>query len=240
MKVNEEQVEQLYAFTRKHYVVHYDLQTELVDHLAMGIEEQWRARPDLSFEDALQVEFKKFGIFGFMEVVEKRQQALSKKYRKLMWRHIKSFFGVPKIVFVILATSFLFLGLRLTNFTSDYTLYTLCLMFFAYFIIVCFNDIKKYRKRKGKTKRTWMFEEMILHHGRGFGAGFLPLYVFQVFATSENGVYFKEMNIYVLLALSFLFVMLCISIYIMTVEIPKRAKEYLSETYPEYELVEGV
>ncbi len=82
MKLSTEQVERLYAFTRQHYVEYYDLQTELVDHLANAIEEQWLENPKLSFDAALQIEFKKFGVFGFMEVVEKRKVALNKKYNK--------------------------------------------------------------------------------------------------------------------------------------------------------------
>ena len=34
MKLTEAHIEELYAFTRKKYVEHYDVQTELVDHLA--------------------------------------------------------------------------------------------------------------------------------------------------------------------------------------------------------------
>jgi len=39
MKLTESQIEQLFTFTQKHYVDWYDVQTELVDHLANGIEE---------------------------------------------------------------------------------------------------------------------------------------------------------------------------------------------------------
>ena len=80
MKISSEQIQNLYKFTQKHYVEYFDLQTELVDHLANGIETQWQQNPHISFEDALEKEFKKFGVFGFMEVVEERQKALGKKY----------------------------------------------------------------------------------------------------------------------------------------------------------------
>jgi hypothetical protein len=49
-----------------------------VDHLANAIETQWQENPKLSFNEALNKEFKKFGVFGFMDVVEKRQTVLSK------------------------------------------------------------------------------------------------------------------------------------------------------------------
>ena len=83
MKLTPEQIDSLYQFTRQHYVEWHDLQTELVDHLANAIEQQWQENPKISFEDALQIEFKKFGIFGFMDVVEKRQAALNKRYNKI-------------------------------------------------------------------------------------------------------------------------------------------------------------
>lgn len=53
MKIKSIQIERLYQFTRQHYVEWYDLQTELVDHLANAIEQQWQENPNISFEDAL-------------------------------------------------------------------------------------------------------------------------------------------------------------------------------------------
>ena len=41
-KVNSNQIDRLYRFTREHFVEYYDVQTELVDHLASAIEKQWR------------------------------------------------------------------------------------------------------------------------------------------------------------------------------------------------------
>ena len=38
MQLNESHIESLYQFTRDHFVEYYDLQTELVDHLANSIE----------------------------------------------------------------------------------------------------------------------------------------------------------------------------------------------------------
>ncbi len=78
MKLKENQIQDLYAFTRKHFVEHYDLQTELVDHLANDIETIWKEHPCLSFREARGKSFKKFGIFGFMDVVEARGKCLKK------------------------------------------------------------------------------------------------------------------------------------------------------------------
>jgi hypothetical protein len=49
MKLTETHIQELYKFTRKHYVYFYDVQSELVDHLANDIEDIWKAQPNLSF-----------------------------------------------------------------------------------------------------------------------------------------------------------------------------------------------
>ena len=60
-KLTQEQIEQLFVFTKKHLVEHYDVQVELVDHLANAIEAEWEINPNISFTEALQKEYKNFG-----------------------------------------------------------------------------------------------------------------------------------------------------------------------------------
>ena len=52
MKLTASQIDNLFKFTCKHYVYHYDVQSELVDHLANDIESIWQETPNLSFEQA--------------------------------------------------------------------------------------------------------------------------------------------------------------------------------------------
>lgn len=99
MKLSAEQINQLFDFTKKHYVEHYDVQVELVDHLANAIEDQWKENPNILFEDALQTEFKKFGIFGFTGLVEQKQAALQNHYWRLIKKELIDFFSIPKIIF---------------------------------------------------------------------------------------------------------------------------------------------
>lgn len=99
MKLTNQQIDQLFDFTKKHLVEHYDVQVELVDHLANAIEDQWKENPNISFEDALKAEFKKFGVFGFSGLVEQKQVALKNHYWKIIKKEIVSFFTIPKILF---------------------------------------------------------------------------------------------------------------------------------------------
>ena len=101
MELTKNQIDELYKFTRKHYVYHYDVQSELVDHLANDIENIWQETPNLSFEQARDKSFKKFGIFGFMDVVEKKQSQMTKKYYKIIFKFAKEWFRLPKIVLTL-------------------------------------------------------------------------------------------------------------------------------------------
>ena len=133
MKLTTEQINQLYTFTRQHYVEWYDLQTELVDHLANAIEEQWQENPKLSFNEALQNEFKKFGVFGFMDVVEGKQRFLQKKYNQIVWTIVKTFFTLPKIMGTIGATGLLFLLLKSSQYNGDWVL-----LFYGLLVVFAF------------------------------------------------------------------------------------------------------
>ncbi|WP_296638647.1 hypothetical protein [Polaribacter sp.] len=51
MELTESQIENLYNFTRQHYVEYYDVQTDLVDHLGNDIEQICVENPNLTFEE---------------------------------------------------------------------------------------------------------------------------------------------------------------------------------------------
>ena len=227
MKLNPSQIDRLYTFTRQHYVEYYDLQTELVDHLANAIETEWRENPKIVFEDALQIEFKKFGVFGFMDVVEKRQAALNKKYNGIIWKHFKAFFTIPKIVFTITLVGLIYMLLKALTYKTDIALvaFGIIILSFYSFIIYFAN---KNKKSNSATHKKWLLKEIILGRSSICGMIYLPL---QIIFRSDK---LMEHSIGVF-GVSFLLVSLVLIEYIMVIEIPKKAEEYLKQTYPEYE-----
>lgn len=232
MKPTSEQIDRLYQFTRQHYVEYYDLQTELVDHLANGIETQWQENPKLSFEEALQIEFKKFGIFGFMNVVEQRQAALTKKYNGLVWHHFKSFFAVPQILGTFAAIALLFFSL---NHLEDVN--TVVMVLFATIMIFFFAGLIVMRIRNNhlnkQSGKKWLFREIIFSYGQFAGFSYLPM---QLFAHLEG---ISKTN-YGIIFFSVVLVMMVLLDYILLVRIPKKSEEYLTTTYPEYKFMEQV
>jgi len=228
MKLTTDHIQNLYKFTRQHYVEYYDLQTELVDHLANAIEEQWQENPKLSFEEALQHEFKKFGVFGFMDVVEKRQAALSKKYNKLVLKNLKTFFTIPKIISTIFSIATVYVALKFWQ--KDYPIFQTTFVLLA--IVFFFGIIYNFQKSKKQTRlsgKKWMFEELIF---RFYGMSvFINLPI-------QLAIHLKGDNYanWLLVLISFFIVLLVLVAYIVLILIPSNAEEYLKETYPEYKL----
>lgn len=99
MKLSAEQIDQLFAFTKKKHVHHYDVQVEIVDHLASSIEEEMESDSKLTFDAALQLVYKRFGLFGFTHVVQEKQKAVERVNRNIWRSELKSFFTIPKFFF---------------------------------------------------------------------------------------------------------------------------------------------
>ncbi|NVK52045.1 MAG: hypothetical protein HWD85_03850 [Flavobacteriaceae bacterium] len=232
MKITESHIQDLYKFTRKHFVEHYDVQTELVDHLANDIEQIWETKPQLTFQEARAISFKKFGVFGFSTIVDKRSKALGKKYNKILWRFFKEWFQLPKIIL----TSLIFLLFyTVLSYEEGKTILYIFLLVFALYEIYRGVKLRKEQKRRFKTTgKKWMLEEMIFTTAGSIGI-LAPVNTYNLFSISDIEVFFTS-NIYALLLASILLTIMTISVHIIMNVIPLKAEELLAETYPEYKI----
>ena len=231
MKLTTQQIDQLYLFTRQHFVEWYDLQSELVDHLANAIETQWQENPNLTFDQALNIEFKKFGVFGFMDVIEKRQAVLSKKYNHLVFNHFKEFFRLPKIILTLAITFLLFKILKF-NIFNEFIFGGIFIFYLGFLMIEFFKSTKITKAKQKANQKKWLFEEIINQYGSFSGALSFPFYILIQFSTHAERYMVSD---YWYFMVSFMIVIVAIINYILFRIIPRKAKAYLLETYPEYE-----
>lgn len=110
MKLTDEQTRELYEFTLRKRVRYYDVQIEIVDHLACAIEDRLDREPTLPFHEALRLEYKKYGILGFSKIVTEKMKAQEKRNRLLIFSEIKSLFhGIGLLIVLSIMTLFYFL-----------------------------------------------------------------------------------------------------------------------------------
>ncbi|PZD79090.1 hypothetical protein [Mesonia sp. K7] len=230
-KVTPLQVERLYQFTAQHYVEYYDVQTELVDHLANAIEEQWQENPDKDFEKALYEEFKKFGIFGFMNVVEAREKAMTKKYLKLIFKELLSFLFLPKMIM-----TFLLITVVCTVFMQvPYGGYVVT---GAVFLILVWQAYLAFKNRKARKqairanqRKPYLLEHLLETCGASLG---LLHFLFQIIIHLPGD--FQNFTFWSVVGFSVFMSFVIIIGYVMLFEIPRKQNEILQQVYPDYHL----
>jgi Na+-translocating ferredoxin:NAD+ oxidoreductase RnfE subunit len=231
MKLTEPQIENLYNFTRQHYVEYYDVQTELVDHLANDIEQICVENPNLTFEEARDKSFKKFGIFGFMNVVESKELQMTKKYFKLVLKFAKEWLSLPKIVLTILLLVgfyqlqqyafgyYIYLGIFITSTITQF--------------IMLINNARKLKRKQKQTQKKWLFEHVLNLQGLG-NTSLIFIYFFDFPVSSAKE--FLAMGDFKRAFSAILITAFLIITYITLVVIPNKTVELLVQTYPEYKM----
>ncbi|WP_298485311.1 hypothetical protein [uncultured Maribacter sp.] len=233
MQLNQAQIQQLYAFTSKHFVEHYDLQTELVDHIANGIEQQLSENSDITFKQALNNEFRKFGVHGFEDVIVKRKRAMSLKYWKIIFGFFKDYFSFPKIIATL--SAILFLGLVFWNIPLEIKenffsgIGALIIVLWLFFMI-------RNKKQKKETKKRWMLKDQIDNIGNSFNL--IHLIFFPIINSNLLGSVLRWQVFYIDVLLAFIIVTVVLISFIILKTIPQKAEELLTKTYPEYKLLQ--
>src|SRR5690606_33822699 len=211
-KITEQEINQIFYFTKKHYVEFYDVQVELVDHLANAIEDQWKENSNISFEDALQIEFKKFGIFGFTGLIEQKQAQLHKHYNKMLLREVLKFISLPKVI--ITAALYLVIYFFIENTGSLGEVITLGFLVISvlFFMVDGFRFIFKIKKEQKKQGRSWLIQSVAFSVFSlptvGLSGGYFSI-VNQLFAQnfniSNSGIYFLTTFVVLQIILMFVF-----------------------------------
>lgn len=227
--LDKEQIENLFQFTKDHYVEYYDLQTELVDHLANDIEAILKENPNLNFEDARTKAFKKFGVFGFGDVVSQRERAMSKRYYKYFLEELKQWFTLPKLIIT--------LALFAVFYMMFYLAHSFYITYLFYAVLVVWSFYKMFHLNRNVKKRTkisdkkWLLEDIIFKQAGGVGIVIISQSA-SLFNHSEN---ISETK-YLIAIMAVLFTFLFLLNYISLELLPNKAEAMLKEIYPEYGL----
>ncbi len=156
--LSKAQIQQIFDFTAQKYIKYYDVQLELVDHIANRIEEMQAVDHKLSFESALQRVYKSFGIYGFTKVQEQKVTQMERYWMKRFGSYYLSYFRLPKVL-LLLALSILFyfyldlLGLFVANGLGWYI--TLLAI-----LIICTINNHQIRKKNAKQIKS---QYLIIH-----------------------------------------------------------------------------
>jgi len=230
LKLKTEQIQELYAFTASHFVEWYDVQTELVDHLANGIELQWQENPHISFKEALGREFKKFGVMWFSAIVEEKTKALNKAYWRQIWQLFKSYLRFSKLMVALLAVVLYY---QLFTFSMQFHINwvlipTLTLVFgLPWYVLI--KEFKRSKRIKDKTGKKWLFDQSISQLGGLVQFMNFAIY-FQVFFHNQSVWPFWLTILFTVLVVVF-----GLLLYIAIREVAPKFRKTMAAQYPEYQ-----
>lgn len=108
MTLTKEQIAYLFKFCEKHYVYHYDVQVELVDHLANAIELEMSRDEKISFNHALDHVYAGFGVMGFAPIVREKSEQVRRMAKKQYWAEVANQLKWPQAVAFFLAVAFFY------------------------------------------------------------------------------------------------------------------------------------
>jgi len=227
-QLTQEQIDYLFDFVYRKRVRYYDVQVEIVDHLASAIEEKWRENPDLSFEQALDQVYNSFGIFGFAKVVEARERAVQKQGVRELGRFFKSLLH-PSKLWVPLGLFFGLYQLFLYFPEEQLEKYILITAFLLYLPVFYFSFRYTFQSSKRKSK-SFLLLQMPLSMAAGVGG-------------AMYGALYSWINLLInhipnthgaLLAMAGLFILALLYGYAAAVYLPRRAEEMMRQQFPEY------
>jgi len=228
-QLSEAQIEHLHEFCEKHYVPYYDLQVELVDHLASAIERRLENEPHITFEQALNDTYKEFGISGFSRVSMAREKELVRKYRRMLWSYVVQFFKLPKIVLTIALSTLLFMLFRSTD--KDLIVIVIYLLSIVTFMILYFFHIyPKYLKIKPKENQKLLIVQALNKMQAEITSAPIALFNLAILF-NENAP--KTFNLWIELAIAIFISISVIVIVAFLVYLPKKIKQHFEEQFPQ-------
>jgi len=258
-KLTDEEINKLFELCEFHNVHYYDVQIELVDHLASSIEALWETNPQLPFEEAvfnigeqfnvepwiyssgntlIPIFFgKKFsGKNGFEIITESKEKELRRKYDQLQLKHIAEFFKLPKIFLTLAITFLLFVAFKLSNTdtTISYTIQGIYILSVSIYLI--FISPKKNHLDIVADKSFLLYEHFRKIRRGAVGAG-VGSYNIVVFLGKFNHLKitkplsnYLDLNLLTAFLITF-FGILLIAIFVYT---PQRIKADFIREYPQF------
>ena len=153
MTLRNEQIESLFEFTQTLGVKYYDIQVELVDHLASQIETDMAADHRLSFQEALNNAYTSFGPNGFSFIENQKEEALFIQYKGLWSDEVKQWITLKNLLLLLgIGLAAYFLG------TAIDPSWRLHIVVVAFAILLYFQLTKAQAQKKEATKKLMVLE----------------------------------------------------------------------------------
>ena len=113
MELTKEQVLQIDNYISSCGIKYYDVRTEIIDHFANILENKLEENPNLDFKKEIITIHKNFSDKGFYKLLKEKRKSVERLFYKSTFKHLVSFFKLPKIIISSALFYVLFLIMKL-------------------------------------------------------------------------------------------------------------------------------
>lgn len=229
-KLTPKEIELIYDFCCDRGISEYEIQSELVDHLASAIEETWKEKPDSSFHDALFEAYHQFGPDGFKKLAKSKKRAFQRQYNLVFLKFLGSFFQLPRIILTFALCFSLFAILRVFEAREPVMFFIqgFSLALYLWYILFFFP-----RRLAFKVKKKQAF--LFLNYIELLRKASNLLVLFLVQAINMSFRYFEASDTtWFDFGLSFMVVFLFIIGYALMFYMPQLTRRHFKEQFPQF------
>lgn len=226
-KLTPEQIEELFEYCYFRSVFHYDVQIEIVDHLATAIEKLWETNPEMPFEEAIYLVGEQFGgDLGFETIKKEKEKTLRKKYWRLLLKFVGEYYKFPKIMITLMLTLTLYTVLYFSE-NDQWIIVFLVVLSFASSLFYRHYYFPKFIKIRTTKDYSFLLNKISLEGLLSMPAGFVGLIVVVV----QQKVNFSTVASIVFSVLISFYIVLLYGDYFF---ISKKIKEHFEEQFPQF------
>jgi hypothetical protein len=220
-ELTKEHINRLYRYVADNDVNYFDVQVELVDHIAAATEERLSNHPEQTVDETLREVIDAFEKYGFNRIIKEKEKQVRRQYRRYEWESFKAFFSWPKIIFTALLTWVLFEFLKGTD-TETLTTINDSIMFPTVFIGLLYCIFSFYRKIR--MDRELSFTNYYAFGGLGYVSTYFAIRGILKYTMLEAGSY--PFLAAVLLTLFFLLI-------VTSIQAREKLYNYSKQLYPQ-------
>lgn len=221
--ISKEEYKYLFEYTARHYTKYYDVQIEVIDHLASSIDELRSEDPSKGFRVALNEAYKNLPGRDFAKVIVEKEKMLAKYWKKQMNEYLLKYLSWPLVLVLIIFTG----GIYSTMSVIDmFDLWKTGLIIFIGVVLIYFlYHYYVYIQLQKNAERYLSIRTYLSVHGSLAVLGISLVYVPDHVASFPTNSMAINILISLLLAVGMLY------LYASTVHFPKKIRESVLTKY---------
>ncbi|PQJ68902.1 hypothetical protein [Polaribacter butkevichii] len=147
MELSNEQLLQIDNYIFSCGIKYCDVRTEIVDHFANILEEKLAKNPTLNFKQEIKNIHRNFSDKGFNKLLKEKTKSVHKKFYKQSFKHLITFFKLPKIIITGVLSYGLFLIMNFINDKENFFFWTYTFLLFL-IVRIFYQSFKTKKQQK--------------------------------------------------------------------------------------------